>query len=293
MMLAPLVRIFHESYLYIHPGDIIDLPDDAARTRRLNQYRNAFAVYQANILRPAMDTLKYDVQSAENFAVEWNFHINAFASCVTGAHFAGLLVNIDEYLSTVKKELLDLAHARDRREFLDYFDGTYKSTESTVVLLPLNANALVCDHKGKHFQNLPGGDAQYSKAKGYVAALETKAIRLGIPINGDIYFLHNEEVGVLGTRHRHAKTKCIRVDSPGASTQHSHPFPESLSSGSKDATHETLLANLIVECAVQHDNNYLGRIAKYLADVGVAKIVLNSDQKKLVRKMTSPCIYWG
>lgn len=291
MSIEKFNRILIEGHLYLHGDGIFIFPTAEARALREKSFRQAFTTYAARFLWPMMATLRYDVGSKARFDREWNLHITRFSTCTTGDEFKVLLEVLDEYLVALNREVVELGEARER-EKLSYFNGTYRSTESQTPLVPLLDNALIYGHRDKHFKRIPGLDAQYSGTKGYVAALEAKAVRLGIAINGDIYFYHNANVGTLGTRHGLSQSRCIRVDAPGGATQHSHPFPESLASGSPDATHDSLLAELIVDCASSNDLDYLGRVAKYLADVGGHVIVLNAAQKRKVKSELPACPYW-
>lgn len=264
----------------------------------------------------------YLVTKGGTKAADWNSFRTGFTTRVTSlaastnyTDYAARLETVQDFLDEKGGAITEYARAREakrerKRDLYEmYLNGEYRSVEHAAVLVPLADSALIYDHQNKHFQGRAGSDAQYSKSKGYVAALEAKAVRLGLMIGGAIYFKHSETVGRLGTRHSNEQTACIRVDSPGGETQHSHPFPESLSGGSRDDTHDSLIAALIVRAAtfgsrkipeyadepMSKDLKRLALVAKYLADIGGHQIVLSSDQKKFIASTgnTLPaCSYW-
>jgi hypothetical protein len=89
---------------------------------------------------------------------------------------------------------------------------------------------LIFDHDNKHF----GADlkaSQYtigntSNRKKIVRGMEEKAIEHGYNTDTEAYFNFSVNVGVSNGFKNPDQLHCIRVDSPGASSQHSHPIPE-------------------------------------------------------------------
>ncbi len=201
--------------------------------------------------------------------------------------FGGYVIAIDSLVSDYREK----AETMQIRIQQSYLDGSYGTTEHATQIQPLANNDLVHDHNNKHFKGYVGtdSDAQYNKSKGYVAALEKKAIRVGLPINGVIYFKNNEIVGSTGDKCGNVMSQCIRVDSPTSGDQHSHPIP--LQHQLPYPAHNNDIADLIVEC-VREDPGYLPRIAKYLADVHET-ISFNKNQKTKLKGYDVPaCPYW-
>jgi hypothetical protein len=149
--------------------------------------------------------------------------------------------------------------------------------------------ALKYAHADKHFKPANVSDAQYTigallTRKNIVAGMEEKAVTDGFG-SGERFFQFSSNVGKDPTDN----TGCIRVDSPGEATQHSHPIPQS---GTGKVTHDTKVGTTIAYHTREQQLAELVKLAKYLT-------VINSRAKEFkVPKLLCgdnkppPCKYW-
>ncbi len=242
---------------------------------------------QGLVLISAFRKQQGDIFVVQGFERNLNDFVEKLLASTTTKGFGAWVASIDNLVSEYREE----GETMQIRINQSYLDGSYNTSEYATALQPRQDGELVHNHSNKHFKGFVGthDDAQYSKSKGYVAALEAKAVRVGLPINGVIYFKHNEIVGSTGAKCGNVMSQCIRVDSPTSGDQHSHPIP--LQHQLPYPAHNNDIADLIVEC-VREDPGYLPRIAKYLADVHET-IHFNKQHKKLMKGFNLPaCPYW-
>jgi len=121
-------------------------------------------------------------------------------------------------------------------------------------------------HDDKHFNPNLKSEAQYTigtaqNRKNIVAGMEEKAIEHGFG-SGERFFWFSAIVGKDPTNNTH----CIRVDTPGGPSQHSHPIPET---GDGEVTHDGKVVKMICFHTRERQLDELVSLAKYLKLIGV------------------------
>jgi len=153
--------------------------------------------------------------------------------------------------------------------------------------------ALKYAHENKHFDPKKVNEAQYTigtgqNRKNIVAGMEEKAIEHGFG-SGERFFWFSEIVG----KDPKNDTHCIRVDTPGGPTQHSHPIPET---GSGTVSHDGKVVAEIAFCTREKDLAGLVSLAKYLKLIGKNNNAFPSLRSKNLQwggLQPPTCAYWS
>lgn len=169
---------------------------------------------------------------------------------------------------------------------------------TTMAVDMLYAQTVLSDHNNKHF----GADRKANQydigtdttRKRIVRGMEEKAASFGAKTGSESYFMFNTRVGYEGTEGAHpgAACECIRVDTPGTNSQHSHPIPTDGPGG-----HDAKIKDVIRYLTVQKEEGlpYLVQLAKYLRIIGTQNgKYKNLRQQKALYNGTRPpnCVYW-
>jgi hypothetical protein len=178
-------------------------------------------------------------------------------------------------------ELLMIGKFSGAGNVVDYFDWTPTNNQTIILSGQWNnpnaiddtvdmasTAALINNHNNKHFGGEPAaaqytiGNAQTRKA--IVAGMELKAVQHGLKMHGETFFRFAVNVGTDG-QYPQAATNCIRIDTPGIPTQHSHPIPENKSG---TVSHDGKVKSAILHFTINRDLGQLVAIAKYLTIIG-------------------------
>lgn len=152
---------------------------------------------------------------------------------------------------------------------------------------------LIYDHKDKHFNPNLKSEAQYTigttqNRKSIVAGMEAMAVEHGFG-SGERFFWFNSVVGKDPLNNTH----CIRVDTPGGPSQHSHPIPEA---GAGEVNHDGKVVAMICYHTREREFDELVALAKYLKLIGAKKKAfpnLKKNKHLCGGLMPPPCAYWA
>jgi hypothetical protein len=155
------------------------------------------------------------------------------------------------------------------------------------------------NHGNKHF-GVDAGANQYDIGTGaevryrIVRGMEEKAAAHGVMVGSEAYFMFDRRVGYEGTKGTAgAACVCIRVDTPGLPSQHSHPIPTT-GVGSHDAKVRDAIRYMTVKG--EEGLPYLVQIAKYLTIIGARHLMftnLRSDRALYGVYRPPACVYWA
>ncbi len=178
------------------------------------------------------------------------------------------------------------------------FDGTYQpqTNQSVDMNYP---QTVISEHNRKHF----GADRranQYDIGNDLatrmriVRGLEEKAITWGAKTDAEAYFMFDRRVGYQGTDGTNPGNACvcIRVDSPGGETQHSHPIPIDGAGG-----HDAKIKDVIRYLTVKKQEGLPGlvQLARYLRIISMQPRRFRNlrEQRGLYAGTRPPeCVYW-
>ncbi|NKE47303.1 hypothetical protein HB662_21175 [Roseomonas frigidaquae] len=178
------------------------------------------------------------------------------------------------------------------------FDGaSVPATDNTV---DMNyRDTVLSNHGNKHF-GVDRGANQYDIGASaevryrIVRGMEEKAAAHGVMLGSEAYFMFDRRVGYEGTKgNAGAACVCIRVDTPGLPTQHSHPIPTT-GVGSHDAKLKDAIRQLTVKGEVGLP--YLVQMAKYLTIIGARRLMftnLRADKALYGVHRPPECVYWA
>jgi hypothetical protein len=200
-----------------------------------------------------------------------------------------------------------IATTQSFEEFFDFriseedevaFQGTWVPEVNQSVNMNYG-QTVVSDHDKKHF-GMDRGANQYDIGADLntrlriVRGLEEKAIAHGAYVGSEAYFMFDRKVGYEGTKGPSpgAACVCIRVDTPGLPSQHSHPIPIDGVGG-----HDDKVRDAIRYLTVKREDGlpYLVRLAKYLTIIGTPhQKYRNLRNQKALYSGTRPpeCVYW-
>lgn len=180
------------------------------------------------------------------------------------------------------------------------FAGTWDPQGVNNVVNMNSTAALTDDHNNKHFGG--AGPAQYTIGTGntrkhIVAGMEQTAVDWGILLPGEAFFLFDRNVGTDGIGGGGGSASmAIRVDTPGANTQHSHPVPAE-SCQSPNQTDKFYAA--LESCCRHRDIAGFVRLAKYCRVIGAGPGVFRIGQNRKAAfgagdaQIRPPvCVYW-
>lgn len=177
------------------------------------------------------------------------------------------------------------------------FNGDWVTTVTQTVDMTYR-DTVLSNHGNKHF-GVDKGANQYDIGANaetqykIVRGLEEKAVAHGVMTGPEAYFMFDRRVGYEGTKGTSgAACVCIRVDTPGLPSQHSHPIPTT-GVGSHDAKVKDAIRYLTVKGA--EGLPHLVQVAKYLTIINARKPMFTNlrNDKALYGVYRPPtCAFW-
>jgi hypothetical protein len=170
----------------------------------------------------------------------------------------------------------------------DWDPGDLTNDVDMACVLPLKYS-----HDDKHFNANLKSEAQYTigslqRRKNIVAGMEEMAVEHGFG-SGERFFKFSTVVG----KDPLNNTNCIRVDTPGGPSQHSHPIPET---GIGEVTHDSKIVKFICYHTRERQLDGLVEIAKYLTLIKEKKKAypnLKKFEHLCGGARPPPCAYWS